>query len=53
MKKLKNLALADKVFLVGFSALSIATFDLTAHWTTVTLAGIAYLVWRFRHAARR
>ena len=51
IKRLKEkFAPVDKVFPVGFTALTVATFDFSLHWLISTLIGIAYVVWRIRYA---
>ena len=48
-KRLKEyFAPVDKVFLVGFTLLTIVTFDLSFHWFVATAAGYSFIAWRLR-----
>ncbi|MBQ4494356.1 MAG: hypothetical protein II968_01170 [Selenomonadaceae bacterium] len=56
LKSLKEFfAPVDKVFLVGFTLLTIATFDLSFRWCLVTIAGFGFIFWQWsdKNAQRR
>lgn len=45
----EKFAPVDKVFLVGFSALTIATFELSFHWAVATIAGYSFVWWQMKY----
>lgn len=48
VKRLKEyFAPVDKVFLIGFTALTVATFDLSFHWLIATIAGYSFVAWQY------
>lgn len=50
IKRLKEkFARVDKVFLIGFSVLTIATFDLSFHWFVATIAGYSFVWWQMKY----
>lgn len=50
LKSLKEyFAPVDKVFLIGFTILTIATFDLSFHWFVVTIAGYSFVWWQRKY----
>ena len=50
IKRLKEkFAPVDKVFLIGFTALTIATFDLSFHWIIATIAGYLFVWWQMKY----
>ena len=48
VKRLREyFAPVDKVFLIGFTALTVATFDLSFHWLIATIAGYSFVAWQY------
>ena len=50
LKRVKEyFASVDKVFLIGFTFLTVATFDLTFHWVVATIAGYSFVWWQMKY----
>ena len=47
--------LKDNIFPAGFTVLTVATLftgGFSAHWTVITVAGYAFIAWRYSDAHR-